>query len=85
MPATIKHNTNHQKQANTDHVAFLYLQNTNQSLRARIANPRYRGETINALSKINPPIESLRKIYKAALENEDYETCDAIKAFFERF
>jgi hypothetical protein len=50
-----------------------------------IRNVNNKEETINALNKINPPIESLRKIYKAALENEDYETCDAIKAFFERF
>ncbi|WP_131474453.1 hypothetical protein [Flavobacterium sp. KMS] len=40
-------------------------------------------DRIDALKKINPPIEHLKAVYQIAIEREDYETCDAIKNYFQ--
>ena len=41
-------------------------------------------QRIEALRRIevNYPIEILKKVYKTAIEREDFETCDAFKDFF---
>ncbi len=39
-------------------------------------------ERLQALRLSNAPISALRKLYEVSLENEDYETSEAVKEFF---
>ena len=36
-------------------------------------------QRLEAIKKLNPPIDHIKKVYEVALKNEDYETCEVIQ------
>jgi hypothetical protein len=40
-------------------------------------------QRLEAIKKLKPSNDKLKAVYEVALKNEDYETCEVIKQYFE--
>jgi len=53
------------------------------AISAILSSIKDRDQRLDAIIKLNRPVEELKKVYEVALSREDYETCDVIKQFID--